>query len=314
MHIGVVTPAWNAAPWIATAIASVRAQTHADWRMAVVDDGSTDATSDIVAGLADERLTLLRQANAGVSAARNRGIEAVAGCEAVMFLDADDWLAPDALERLAARLSAAPGAVAACGPYAFMRADARPGDRPVEVKRIPFREGNILRQLLLGNMFANGGHLLIPARMVARVGGFRPDISFGEDWEYWIRLALLGPFVTTPGATPLLYVRQRPGGAYQRMASDPDASLPVLAAIFGNPAVRAALGPDAERARRRTDIENDWVVGRELIRAGRAGEGRARLWRSLRAAPSFKRALLLAVAMARPLLPAALHGPFRAYG
>jgi glycosyltransferase involved in cell wall biosynthesis len=73
MRIGVVTPAYDVAPWIATAIASVRAQTHADWRMVVVDDGSRDGTSEIVEGVRDERLTLLRQANAGVSAARYAG-------------------------------------------------------------------------------------------------------------------------------------------------------------------------------------------------------------------------------------------------
>ena len=74
MRIGIVTPAYNAAPWIGDAIASVIAQTHDDWAMVVVDDGSTDATADVVARVADPRMRLIRQPNAGVSAARNRGM------------------------------------------------------------------------------------------------------------------------------------------------------------------------------------------------------------------------------------------------
>ena len=101
MRVGIVTPAWNMAPWIAATIRSVLAQTHTDWRMVVIDDGSTDATADLTSAFFDQRLTLLRQPNAGVSVARNRGLEALdPSVEAVLCLDADDCLAPDALARL----------------------------------------------------------------------------------------------------------------------------------------------------------------------------------------------------------------------
>ena len=74
MHIGVVVPAYNAASWVGDAIASVIAQTHRDWSLVVVDDGSTDGTGAVAANFRDARIRLIRQANAGVSAARNRGI------------------------------------------------------------------------------------------------------------------------------------------------------------------------------------------------------------------------------------------------
>jgi glycosyltransferase involved in cell wall biosynthesis len=91
MRVGIVTPAWNVARWIDGTIRSVLEQTHADWRMVVVDDGSTDATAALVGRVADPRVTLLRQANAGVSAARNAGLAALdPGADAVLFLDADD--------------------------------------------------------------------------------------------------------------------------------------------------------------------------------------------------------------------------------
>jgi hypothetical protein len=81
MRIGIVVPAYNAAPWIGGAVASVIAQTHRDWMLVVVDDGSTDGTAGIVEGFADARVRLVRQANSGVSAARNCGVAELCGAD-----------------------------------------------------------------------------------------------------------------------------------------------------------------------------------------------------------------------------------------
>jgi glycosyltransferase involved in cell wall biosynthesis len=303
VRIGIVTPARNAAPWIGDAIRSVLAQSHGDWTMVVVDDGSTDATAERAAGFADPRIAVLRQANAGVAAARNRGI-AAAEADALLFLDADDWLAPDALARLDNVLAASPHALAAVGAYTFV------GSHWV---RQP-RGGELLERLLVRNLFANGGHLLIRRDAVQAAGGFLPALSYGEDWEYWIRLALLGPFVVVVGRAPVLFVRQHPTGAYQSRASDPCAFSPCMDAIFCNPTLAARIGKRRLAAiRRRTEAENQWIVGRELIRHGNGETGRAWLWQSVRAAPSPARIALLVAAWLAPLLPSALHGPFRPY-
>jgi hypothetical protein len=135
-----------------------------------------------------------------------------------------------------------------------------------------------------------------------------------EDWEFCIRVALLGSFAATRGPKPVLFVRQHPGGAYQRLASDPAAFVRCMDAIFGNPNLLSRFGPRRLAAiRRRSDAENHWIIGRELIRHGRQSEGKAWLRRSVRAAPTPKRAALLAAAHALPLLPTALRGPFRPY-
>jgi len=85
-------------------------------------------------------------------------------------------------------------------------------------------------------------------------------------------------------------------------------------AIFGNPALVARFGTARLAAiRRRAEAENCWIIGRELVRHGRAREGRAWLRRSAGEKPSLKRALLLAAAHALPALPRRLRGPFRAY-
>jgi len=313
VHIGVVIPAYNAAPWIADAIASVQGQTHRAWSLAVVNDGSTDATAEVAAGFTNTRIRLIRQANAGVSAARNAGQNSLSraagegwggGAAAFLFLDADDWLAPDALSRLAAALTAAPDAVAATGACAFVDTGA--------VRRPP--AGDVLPRLLVRNLFVNGGHLLLRREAVERTGGFRPCIAYGEDWEFWIRIALQGPFVAVSGRAPVLFARRHAEGAYRRLAADPAAFAPCMTAIFANPALLARFGPrDLAAIRCLTEAENEWIIGRELLRHGRRTEGLARLRRSVRANPCVKRVALIAAAFALPLLPPGLHGPFRSY-
>jgi hypothetical protein len=213
-------------------------------------------------------------------------------------------IAPDALARLAAALEPSPDAVAASGACAFVGS----GDTLLP------QCGDILERLLVRNLFANGGHLLLRRAVVQAAGGFRPALAYGEDWEFCIRIALLGPFVATRGPKPVLFVGQHSGGAYQRLACDPTAFVPCMDAIFGNPVLVSRFGPRRLTAiRRRTEAENHWIIGRELIRHGRQAEGRVWLRRSVRAAPTPKRAALLAAAYALPLLPLAMRGPFRPY-
>jgi glycosyltransferase involved in cell wall biosynthesis len=311
--VSVLMPAWNVAPFIGAAIASVLRQTLPNLELLVVDDGSTDATASIVTGQADFRVRLLRQANAGVSAARNLALAEASG-QALLFLDADDMLAPDALARLAKALWRHPQAAAAAGPYAFVPEAATPAD-PLPLPRRPrFSAGDVLERLLVENLFANGGHLLLRRDAARAAGGFLAGMRYGEDWEYWVRICLQGPLAVADGEDPVLLVRQRRGSAYHRMATDPRAFLPAMQAIYGNPALMARLG--AERLatlRRRAEAENDWIIGRELLRHGQRQAGLARLHASLRAAPSPKRAVLMAAAHAAPLLPARLHGPFGRY-
>lgn len=100
-RIAIVIPAYNAAPWIAECLDSILAQSYGDWQAIIVDDGSTDTTADIAAGYArtDARIRLLSRPNGGPSAARNTALNAVTS-EYVTFVDADDTLHPEALQRL----------------------------------------------------------------------------------------------------------------------------------------------------------------------------------------------------------------------
>jgi len=310
--ISVVTPAHDVAGFVGDAIRSARAQTHADLELILVDDGSRDGTGDAAAEAAagDPRIRILRQANGGVSAARNAGIAAATG-EALLFLDADDWLAPDALARLAGGLRDAAGAVAAYGPWAAMAEAAHPGDAPLRVKSGPFPSGDILERLLERNLLVNGGHALIRRAAFEAAGGFHPGIRYGEDWECWIRLALQGRFAGLEGA-PLLFVRERRNSAYRRLAHDPAAFAPAMQAIWSNPALAGRLGSRLARMRARAEAENAWVVAKERLRHGMP-DALPRLRAAFLAAPGPRRAALLAAAHLLPLLPRRLHGAAARY-
>lgn len=113
--VSIVTPCYNTESFIADTIASVQNQTFEDWEHIVVDDGSTDASADIVQRAIDEdptgRLRLHRQSNQGVSAARNRGLEvASTDSKYILFLDADDCLKPQMLEKMVQHLDRHPAA------------------------------------------------------------------------------------------------------------------------------------------------------------------------------------------------------------
>lgn len=105
MKVSVITPCYNAAPYIQRTIASVQAQTMADWEMLIVDDGSTDNSVSIIQPIAeqDSRIRLIKKENGGSASARNMGLRYAKG-EYIQFLDADDTLAPDKFEKQIKRM------------------------------------------------------------------------------------------------------------------------------------------------------------------------------------------------------------------
>ena len=97
VKISVILPVFNAEKYIKQSVESVLNQTFDDFELIVVNDGSTDSTSDILKSFADSRIKIINQSNQGPGAARNHALEIVNG-EYIMFLDSDDWYSPDALE------------------------------------------------------------------------------------------------------------------------------------------------------------------------------------------------------------------------
>ena len=99
--VSIVVPCYQNGRTLARTVQSIMGQTVTDWELIAVDDGSRDDTLLVLQALAREepRMRVLHQENGGVSAARNAGMAAARGTW-LMFVDADDWLLPDALEHL----------------------------------------------------------------------------------------------------------------------------------------------------------------------------------------------------------------------
>jgi len=104
--VSIIVPTYNRRETILRSLESIRAQTFEDWELLVVDDGSTDETADLIAGF-DPRLRLIRQANQGITGARNTGLRESKG-DFIAFLDSDDEFLPHHLELLVGYLAAHP--------------------------------------------------------------------------------------------------------------------------------------------------------------------------------------------------------------
>jgi glycosyltransferase involved in cell wall biosynthesis len=209
--ISVIIPAYNAARTIGTAVDSVLGQTFEDLELLVVDDGSVDDTPTVVEARSDPRVTVIRGANAGVSTARNRGLERATGT-AVAFLDADDVWEPRKLERQFEALQLHPDAGMCFATAAIVDDELRPIGTDVAAKRADYTAALLLE----GNVIAGGGSgAMVRSSVIEQVGPFDPQLSQCADWDMWLRMSVVTEFMALD--EPLVLYRSAAGS----MSSDP---------------------------------------------------------------------------------------------
>ena len=184
--VSVVIPTYNYGRFIADAISSALIQTHQPLEIIVVDDGSTDETkAALIAINADVRY--VRQENAGVCAARNRGVAESTG-EYIAFLDADDiWEATKLEKQLARFASDEETGLVHCGMREF---DSESG-RMIKM-HLDGQEGDIADELLLWEKPAvnvSGSVIMVSREAFDSVGGFDIRQKVGEDWDFCYRVA-----------------------------------------------------------------------------------------------------------------------------
>jgi glycosyltransferase involved in cell wall biosynthesis len=256
MDIGVVIPAFNAAPYVAQAIESVLGQTYPASRIVVVDDGSVDETAKVVErfGLA---VTCIRQENHGVAAARNRGAREC-GTEWVAFLDADDVWLPSKLERQRDRVRDCDAVVV------FTATPLVSKDLSVLPRRLVSDVRDDLEALLLhrGNIpQGTSSTLLVRYSMFAAIGGYDETLSTMADWDLLIRLRLQTVFAHV--AEPLvLYRRGTMSRNVELLERD---SRRVLEKAFTSLDIPPAL----RGLRRQCLAWNDLVLSGSYLHAGR---------------------------------------------
>jgi glycosyltransferase involved in cell wall biosynthesis len=205
--ISVILPAFNAAAYVQEAVVSILEQTFGDFELILIDDGSSDETPAILDCLArgDARIRLIRQENAGVVAALNRGLSLARG-RYVARMDADDRAYP---ERFAAQfdfLEAHPE-VAVLG--SFVRFIDGAGTAFGEW-RVPATNRDIKASLLGGDCPLPHPSVMARREVLVAVGGYCDRFSHAEDFELWLRLSRAHGFANL--RQPLLDYRVHPQG------------------------------------------------------------------------------------------------------
>lgn len=189
--ISVIIPLYNKESQIGKTIRSVLKQSFQDFEIVVVDDGSTDASVAEIKKIDDTRIRIVSQTNAGVSAARNRGIAEAKG-EFIALLDGDDEWKPDYLATQSELAGKYPECDVFATDYEFRSADGK--TTPTVICRLPFDSENGI----LTNYFEVAAHshppiwtsaVMIRKSAIESIGGFPLGIRSGEDLLTWARLA-----------------------------------------------------------------------------------------------------------------------------
>ncbi len=191
--VSVIMPCYNSDGTIRDAIASVQAQMLDDWELIIVDDGSTDATTEIVSSVQDHRIQLIEQPNLGSASARNRGLNDARG-RFIAFLDSDDAWEPAFLTRMLDALEQEERAVLAyCGwqnigleggrGMPFIPPDYEPLDRS---------------ETFLGGCRWPIHGVLVRKKAIDQAGGFDVTLQASVDYDLWLRIVTQGKLILVP--------------------------------------------------------------------------------------------------------------------
>lgn len=208
--VSILMPVHNEERYLPAALASVQRQTFSAWEMVAVDDGSTDATAQILAQTArtDPRIRIISQQNQGIVAALNRGLSACR-TSLVARMDGDDICHPRRLELQLQAMRENPQIdLVACGVRHFPRPQLQDGMKAYEAWQNALVEHEeIERDLYVESPFAHPS-VLFRRRAVVEAGGYRA-VGWAEDYDLWLRLASSGArFTRLPER--LFFWRDRP--------------------------------------------------------------------------------------------------------
>jgi glycosyltransferase involved in cell wall biosynthesis len=208
-EVSVILPTYNRAWILKEAIDSVLAQDFKDFELIVVDDGSTDDTGQILDSY-DQDLMVLHQSNRGVSAARNRGIDAAAG-RLIAFLDSDDLWLPRKLTTQVNFFNSNPAAVINQTEEIWIRNGVR-----VNPKTRHHKFSGMIFEKSLALCLVSPSAVMMKRSLFEEVGLFDEDLPACEDYDLWLRISWRYPVDLIE--TPLIIKR---GGHADQLSKAP---------------------------------------------------------------------------------------------
>ena len=194
--VSVIVPVYNVAKYIAATVESVLAQTYDNFELLLIDDGSPDDSITICQQFSDPRITIIRQPNRGLSAARNTGIRNAQG-DYLAFLDGDDLWLPEKLAKHITHLNQSEEVGVSYSASAFINEN---GDS-LGIYQIPQLQNVTLRDILCRNPIGNGSTPVIRREVLEDIAFevnldgkvekcyFDEEFRYSQDIECWSRIA-----------------------------------------------------------------------------------------------------------------------------
>lgn len=188
----VIIPLFNKAKTIERAVRSVLEQTHENFEIIVIDDGSTDGSVEAISTIEDPRIMVIRQPNRGVSSARNSGVRRASHAH-IAFLDADDAWKPDFLRAIATLVLAASHAVLFSVRHDIVLPSGERMLGSLSLAADHFgRVPNFYTTYRKSQSLINSSSVCVRRDALMSVGGFPVGKRVGEDVVVWLKLATLG--------------------------------------------------------------------------------------------------------------------------
>ena len=199
--VSICIPTYNRKEYLKETLETVFAQTYKDYEVVIVDDGSTDGTDEMIASMSED-IRYFKQENAGDAAARNTLIKMAAG-KYITFIDSDDLLYPDTVERLIDSVESYDGQ--ACGYGGYIRIDENGKELPTKQKKLP---SGVITIPLFEQILVHSCGSIFPRQALVDKDGFNSALRVCSDYQNWLELSTKYTFVAQDEPT---FKRRRHG-------------------------------------------------------------------------------------------------------
>lgn len=275
VNISICIPTYNRKEFILEALDSCFKQTYKDYEIIIVDDGSTDGTKELIESMKASQLKYYYEPHKGQAASRNRLLELATG-KYITFLDSDDLLIPDVLERLIIPLKNRDKTIS----YgAYMGIDEKGNDIPKKQQKLP--KGKITKDLF-SFIYVHTCGTLFPKGAIEEVGGFDTSFKRCHFYKMLLELSLKYNFIPIKGIT---YKKRRHSKNDDRTYINTKTELKVLENFYYNLGGKEVI-PD-KIAHKRIAKEK-YRVAKCALRENKMMEARKIFYESLCCKPSIK--------------------------